>query len=245
MKNQKWLALVVVLGLIVSSAAAIVWIRGNKRLGKPGIHYTSTSDSVAVKIELPARVLDFTSTNLPEQEVVTSYLPKDTSYAQRLYFLTNGFYVDANIILMGTDRTSIHKADLCLPGQGWQIISKEVPKIRIEGPQPYQMPVAKWTVSRMARTVDGHEAEEHGLYVFWFVADNEQTVDNDQRQWWLIRDLLRTGVLQRWAYISYFAVCVPGQEDATFDRMRKLIAASVPMYQLPPKTVSGTTVASQ
>ena len=43
-----------------------------------------------------------------------------------------------------------------------------------------------------------------------------------------------TGVLQRWAYISYFTVCAPGEEDATFERMEKLIAASVPEYQLPP-----------
>jgi hypothetical protein len=52
--------------------------------------------------------------------------------------------------------------------------------------------------------------------------------------WWLARDLLRTGVLQRWAYVSYFSFCAPGQEDAAFERMSKLIAASVPEYQLPP-----------
>jgi hypothetical protein len=45
---------------------------------------------------------------------------------------------------------------------------------------------------------------------------------------------LRTGVLQRWAYLSYFAVCAPGQEDAAFERMKNLIVHSVPEYQLPP-----------
>jgi hypothetical protein len=50
----------------------------------------------------------------------------------------------------------------------------------------------------------------------------------------LALNLLRTGVLQRWAYVSYFSVCEPGQEDATFARMEKLIAASVPAFQLPP-----------
>jgi hypothetical protein len=66
------------------------------------------------------------------------------------------------------------------------------------------------------------------------VADREQTTDNFQRMWWLARDLLRTGVLQRWAYVSYFSVCAPGQEDAAFERMNKLIAASVPEFQAPP-----------
>ena len=47
-------------------------------------------------------------------------------------------------------------------------------------------------------------------------------------------DSLRHGVLQRWAYVSYFAYCWPGQEDATFARMKQLIAASVPEFQPPP-----------
>ena len=78
-----------------------------------------------------------------------------------------------------------------------------------------------------------------GLYVFWFVARNEETTSHWQRVWWLTRDLLTTGMLQRWAYISYFAICEPGQEDAAFERVNKLIAASVPKFQLAPgeKTV--------
>jgi len=74
--------------------------------------------------------------------------------------------------------------------------------------------------------------------VFWFVAANEQTANNDKRMWWLTRDLLSKGVLQRWAYVSYFAMCQPGQEDAAFERMKKLIAASVHEFQFPP--ASGT-----
>ena len=107
------------------------------------------------------------------------------------------------------------------------------------------MPVAKWTVSRMVKGQDGKQVEQHGLYVFWFVADNEQTVDNDQRLRWLVRDLLRTGVLQRWAYISYFTVCAPGQEDATFDRVRNLIAESVPDFQSPPATAGASSIARE
>jgi hypothetical protein len=41
--------------------------------------------------------------------------------------------------------------------------------------------------------------------------------------------------LQRWAYVSYFAVYEPGQEDAAFERVKKLIMASVPEFQLAPK----------
>jgi len=51
----------------------------------------------------------------------------------------------------------------------------------------------------------------------------------------MARELLTTGVLQRWAYVTYFAVCLPGQEQATFERLEKIIASSVPEFQLTPK----------
>jgi hypothetical protein len=48
-----------------------------------------------MKIDLPERVLDFTSTNVPEPEVVLGFLPKDTSYAERIYTAPDGFQVQA------------------------------------------------------------------------------------------------------------------------------------------------------
>jgi hypothetical protein len=234
MKHQKWLVFVVALGLMAGTAGALTWLRANQKLGKPGIKAMAIPGSVMMKIELPERVLDFTSTNMPEPEVVVGYLPKDTSYAGRLYTATNGLQINSTIILMGADRTSIHKPDYCLPGQGWSINEKTVVNIPVAGPQNYQLPVTKWIIGNVYQTPNGQKHEVSGLYVFWFVADGEQTADNYQRMWWLGRDLLRTGVLQRWAYVSFFSVCAPGQEDATFERMKKLIAVTVPEFQFLP-----------
>ncbi len=234
MKHQKWLVFVVALGLMAGTAGALTWLRANQKLGKPGIKAMAIPGSVMMKIELPERVLDFTSTNMPEPEVVVGYLPKDTSYAGRLYTAPDGLQINSTIILMGADRTSIHKPDYCLPGQGWSINEKTVVNIPVAGPQNYQLPVAKWIIGNVYQTPDGQKHEVSGLYVFWFVADGEQTADNYQRMWWLGRDLLRTGVLQRWAYVSFFSVCAPGQEDATFERMKKLIAVTVPEFQFVP-----------
>jgi len=62
----------------------------------------------------------------------------------------------------------------------------------------------------------------------------------------MAREMFRTGVLQRWAYVSCFVVCAPGQEDATFERMKKFIAAGVPEFQTAPaQPASGTTLAAQ
>jgi hypothetical protein len=73
--------------------------------------------------------------------------------------------------------------------------------------------------------------------VYWFVADNAISGEPSglQRMWWTARQLLRAGELQRWAYISFFSACEPGQEEATFERMKKLIAAAAPEFQLTPR----------
>ena len=234
-KIQKWVILFVVLVLIAGTAGALTWLRAHQILGQPGIRATPIPGSPRMKIDLPERVLDFTSTNVPESEVELGYFPKDTSYVRRIYQLPEGFWVSGTIILMGADRTSIHQPKYCLPGQGWHIDDEQQMKLSIDGPPAYELPVMKWIVSTTAPMPDGRQQDLRGLYVFWFVADNEQTTSDARFQCYLFRDLLFSGVLQRWAYVSYFAVCAPGQEEATFARMKKLIAASVPEFQLPPR----------
>jgi hypothetical protein len=237
MKNPKWLIVFIALALMAGTAGALTWLRGHQRLGKPGIKATPIPGSVMMKIDLPERVLDFTSTNVPESEVELGYFPKDTSYARRFYQAPDGFGVSTIVILMGADRTSIHRPEYCLLGQGWNVDKKTKVSIPLAGTEHHELPVMKWVISKQVQMPDGRKLEVHGLYVFWFVADNEQTTDNVQLQCYLVRDLLLNGVLQRWAYISYSYFTFtdqPGQEDAAFERMNKLIAASVPEYQLPP-----------
>ena len=53
-----------------------------------------------MKVNLPERVLDFTSTNMPEPQVVLNFLPSDTSFAERIYTAPDGFQVQGTIILI-------------------------------------------------------------------------------------------------------------------------------------------------
>ncbi|HZI31160.1 MAG TPA: exosortase-associated EpsI family protein, partial [Candidatus Binatia bacterium] len=186
--------------------------------------------------DLPETAAGFTSTNVPEAQVVLDYLPKDTSFAQRHYMAPDGAWAMANIILMGADRTSIHRPDYCLPGQGWEIIKKTVVNLPIAGPQPYELPVKKWIIHNTFTGQDGRKQEVSGLYVFWFVTKDQTSDSFPEMLKSMLFHQLRHGVLQRWAYVSWFTVCEPGQEDRVFARMKQLITAAVPQFQLPPAT---------
>ncbi|HXE41673.1 MAG TPA: hypothetical protein VN516_01520 [Candidatus Baltobacteraceae bacterium] len=244
MKNQKWILFTVSLALIAGAAILLVQLKSHPRLGKPGIIATPIADDIKMKIDLPERVLDFASTNVPEPEVVLNYLPRDSSYAERRYRSGDDeIPIEGTIVMMGADRTSIHNADFCLRGQGLNPDAKSVVNIPIQSATPYELPVSRWNVSGTFQQPDGQKIKVNGVYVFWFVADGEQTPSHFEMMKKLATHLLHTGELQRWAYISYFTPCLPGNEDATFERMKKLIAASVPEFQLPPKSAGMTGIA--
>lgn len=235
MNKQKWIFFAVVLLMMGSTAAVLAHLKANQKLGRPGVTTRPLADSKNVEVLLPERVLDFTSQVMTQQEVVVATLPKDTSYGQRIYHAPDGFTTQVNVVLMGSDRTSIHKPEFCLEGAGWKIdqqASREE-TVQIEHPHAYDLPVNKFIATRQFKN-NGQAETWRGVYVFWFVAGDAYTAQHWQRQWWMARELLQTGVLQRWAYISYFAVCMPGQEQETFERMKKMIAASVPEFQLVP-----------
>ena len=95
------------LSIIGGTAFAIVQVKSNRRLGNPGLKADTIPGSATMKISLPENAAGFASSNVPVSQVVLDYLPKDTSYAQRFYYAQDGLWAQANIILMGADRTSI------------------------------------------------------------------------------------------------------------------------------------------
>ncbi len=232
--SKKWLLLFVTLGLIGVTAGALMVVRSHQQLGPPGLKATAIPGEVNMKFDLPEKAAGFTSTNVPEAQVVLDLLPKDTSYAQRHYVAPDGAWAIGNVILMGADRTSIHRPDYCLPGQGWEIIKKTEVKLPIAGPQPYELPVMKWVIHNTFTAPNGQKQEVSGLYVYWFVTKGQSADSYSKILESMLFHQIRHGVLQRWAYISWFTVCEPGQEDATFARLKQLIAATVPAFQLPP-----------
>ena len=244
MKNQKWLILCVALALMAGTAGALMWLRANQKLGKPGIKATPIPGSVMMKIELPERVLDFTSTNVPEPEVVLGYLPKDTSFVERYYQAPDGLWATGTIILMGADRTSIHRPDYCLPGQGWTIESKTVVKIPIGGSAALSIAGGEMEHQQFVQTAGRAKAgSERALCVLVCGGQraNHRTMCSACGGW--------RGICCAPAYCSagrmfpISRVCAPGQEEATFERMKKLIAASVPEFQWPPgKALNGLNI---
>ena len=232
MNRQKIFLAAVTLALIGGAAVLLLRLKASQKLGRPGVKLAQISGTNELKVELPETVLDFTSRELEVTAIERTTLPRDTTYGKRLYRAADGFEVFASVVLMGTDRTSIHKPEFCLAGQGWNIDGKKTVDVPITWPRPYNLPAKLFTATREMKLSDGRRAKGRGLYLFWFVADDALASGHLERQWSMGRELLRTGTLQRWAYVALLSVCAPGREEQTLERMKQFVAAAVPEFQL-------------
>ncbi len=241
MDKASWRMLVAVMLLIAATSEFLRRHRAQVRLGEPGVKLSpepalAEDGSVvgASSVAFPARVGSFASEPVPISRVVSESLPKDTVFGHRLYRAPDGFAVDLQAVVMGADRTSLHQPQYCLTGSGWQIDSSEAAVITVQHPQPHALPVMKLTLSGRFKNASGATAHRRGVFVYWFVSDGRVTRDHRQRMWSLAVEQLRTGILQRWAYVIAFATCEPGTEAATYERVQAFVSEAAPHFQRAP-----------
>ncbi len=244
MNRKQWMMAACALVLVGGAAVLLIHLKATQRLGEPGVKTHAIPGRINRIVELPEKVLDYQSQAIDVDPVATNALPPDTSFGQRTYSAPNRFPVAVNVVLMGTDRTSIHKPQFCLTGAGWHIDQTERTTIPMDRPSRYALPVTKLTVTRQELN-ERQPVTWRGIYVYWYVTDKALSGDPSglQRMWWSARDLLTTGVLQRWAYVTCFVVCPPGQEATAYEQLQQFMAAAVPEFQLTPAPPSGAAVA--
>lgn len=242
MNRRKYILFAVAVALMGGTAFLLAAVP--QRLGPAGVKASPIAGSERWQIDLPEHVLDYNSKEQETSPVALAMLPKDTSIQERIYYKPDGQFA-SGVVLMGTDRTSIHKADYCLRGQGMNIRQITQETVHMDRPKAYDLPVIK-IVADDPIPIDGKTEVKRCVYVYWYVTDGQ--VSNDRsgfgRMWSMTRQLLVTGVLQRWAYVRFYTFCDPGKEDAAFGELKRAIAASVPQFQLFPQS-SDTTVAAQ
>jgi hypothetical protein len=237
MRSSKWVVFAVALGMMAGTAGWLKDFRGRHLLGPPGVRlgqvpiYDEKTNLVSSQsVVLPESVLGIPSYPLPISLGEESALPKDTTFGRRYYRLPGSdFGVQISVVLMGTDHTSIHQPQYCLYAQDWTVNDTERIGLHMERPFAYDIPAIKLTASREFRKA-GQTLD--CIYVYWFVSEDKITAEEGSRLWSMWKTVLRKGELERWAYISYFVTCLPGQDKATFERLERFIGASAPEFQL-------------
>lgn len=237
MKRQEVLVALVVLGLIGLGALAIHY--GKPHMGKPGLVMEKsalTNEHGKIvrteRIHFPDRVSGWRAVDGPISDVEVTNLPPDTVFGRKRYIDESGFGAQMTGVMMQTDRTSIHRPQTCITGQGWKILKTEVIDIPVPLPSSHVLKVTCLTSTRTEKT--GEKRTYSSVYIYWFVSERRTVPGHPEALWAISQDLLTTGTLYPWAYVSCFSVCPTGQETLALSRMKRLISMTAPEFQLTP-----------
>jgi EpsI family protein len=160
-------------------------------------------------------------------------LPPDTGYSRKLYVSLDdpGRSVFLSVVLSGRDRSSIHRPELCLVGQGWTIEGAATHRFRDPGRAAADFPATVLRVRRETPGPAGRAAAPPEIVAYWFVGHDRVVAAYGQRMWY---DALARlgGRADRWAYVLAQTDARDG-ETAALARIQSVLDATLPAFQAP------------
>jgi EpsI family protein len=155
-------------------------------------------------------------------------LPADTGFSRMEYVASReAHHVFLSLVLSGRDRTSIHRPELCLLGQGWTITGRAVREFAYPGKSTFQATVLN--VQRQQRGPTGTVTIPQ-LVAYWFVSGDTVAATHWQRLALDGWNRILHARADRWAYVLIQTDATDG-EPAALGRMRAVLASTLPVFQ--------------
>jgi exosortase len=183
-------------------------------------------------VALPNYVgLDWIGQNAPVSAVEREVLPPDTGYSRKNYVSLHDRRqsVFLSLVLSGRDRTSIHRPELCLVGQGWTIRGRRTREFTVGG---VTFPATVLEIEREMTNARGEGAKLPALLVYWFVGADRIVASHWERVFYTSLDRVRHLQAHRWAYVLMQTHALDG-EAAALKRIDEVLAGTLPGFQEP------------
>ncbi|MEI6211414.1 MAG: exosortase [bacterium] len=122
-------------------------------------------------------------------------LPEDTRILKRNYSRGDGSRLAMTVVVSGKSRLSIHRPEMCLPGQGFQILSSKVRTLNLGQGRSLRV-----TVVQAART-----GERPIGFMYWFVNPRREVTSHWAR---IFSDVWARSVhnrINRWSMVTVFS----------------------------------------
>lgn len=223
----RWLVPAAVAILAVSEAAFLHHLANSPARGAAGV--ALAADGVN-PIELPAFVgTDWIGRRAEVTAIEREILPPDTGYSRKVYVSLAQPNRDVllSLVLSGRDRSSIHRPELCLVGQGWTIDGARTHQFASQGGGSF--PATVLQIQREVASPRG-TVRVPQLAVYWFV-DSEAVVSTHWER--LARDAwnrLTRGRADRWAYVLMQTDARDG-DAAGLARLQDVLNGTLPTFQ--------------
>ena len=189
-----------------------------------------------VVMELPTLVGEFWGTSEPVSPSELAMLPGDTAFAKKTYQDLSGTALNAQIVLSGGEKRSIHRPEICLPAQGWTLQSGEVIPVTLSNGRT--LDVMKLTVTRQVEVAPGERRAMKSYFLYWFVGKNTTTPYHWVRLAKANWDMVLSKIQHRWAYVIVSAPVLEGfkrdakNDEQTLEMLKDFIRQAVPKFQI-------------
>ena len=229
-----------------------LWIRFGVFLGLSAITLAScvffsnpeTDPAIGVVLSLPGEDSDFFVFEEKMGDLERKWLPDDTSFIKRIYVEKDrnpeearGRALVATLIVAGSDSRSLHRPQVCLKGQHWTIVKREIVELDIQGDSLAVMDfyLERVKIGADNTTVIGEDGKPEKVkahYVYWWIGPKASTPSDMERVWLELANSIRKGRKERWAYPSVQVIVDEryGREEAQ-KRAYEFIQRAAPSFQ--------------
>ncbi|HET7537497.1 MAG TPA: exosortase-associated EpsI family protein, partial [Candidatus Didemnitutus sp.] len=181
---------------------------------------------------------DWAGRDIDVTAVEREMLPPDTGFSRKNYesLRDRRQQVFVSIVLSGRDRTSIHRPELCLVGQGWTISGRAAHRFDYSISKNESSPSIPATVLRIERemtTAQGEKVKVPALFAYWFVGADRIVATHTERIFYSSLDRLRHLQSHRWAYVVVQTLALDG-DAAALARMQDVLNETLPVFEEPP-----------
>lgn len=168
-----------------------------------------SGQEAGILLELPPTAGRFLGYRDEPDEIELKVLPSDTGIAKMTYRTASQGpdrrdIAQVTLVLAGAERSSIHRPEVCLQGQGWSLVDSRT--IPIDIASGHSLLVQDLMIERPIPTKDNGPAKRlRAHYYYWFVGTDRTTPSHLERIWLSTTDSVLRNVNHRWAYASVMA----------------------------------------
>jgi EpsI family protein len=185
-------------------------------------------------VELPVFLgTEWIGRRLAVTAVERDILPPDTGYSRKQYVAVAdpGRQVFLSIVLSGRDRSSIHRPELCVVGQGWTIKGVAEHRFTTPGHAAGDFPATILRVERAVQTPRGPVVVPQ-VVAYWFVGGDRVVATPWQRMALDAWNRVAHARADRWAYVLMQTDARDG-EAAALERMQAVLNQTLPVFASP------------
>jgi exosortase/archaeosortase family protein len=224
---QVWAGASLVVLATLLATAFLVHVSNSVERGSSGVALDADGKS---PVELPSFIgTEWIGRREAVTEVERQILPPDTGFSRKTYVSLEdpSKQVFLSIVLSGRDRTSIHRPEICLVGQGWTI-RESFPHEFLYG-KSGRIPARVLRVEKDVSTPAGR-VRIRQIVAYYFVGGDVVVADHWDRMARDVWNRVVHGRADRWAYILLQTGASDGAE-AALGRIQEILDATLPTFQ--------------